>query len=114
MRVIYKICDAVIWEDARKKGLFAGAGIDLEDGFIHFSTASQVAETARRHFRNRPGLVLVAVATDGLDIIWEPSRGGDRFPHLYTVLPVASAISVTPLTCDDDGVPVPDGGYPDA
>jgi uncharacterized protein (DUF952 family) len=114
MRVIYKICDAVIWEDARKKGLFAGAGIDLEDGFIHFSTASQVAETARRHFRNRSGLVLVAVATDGLDIIWEPSRGGDRFPHLYTVLPVASAISVTPLTCDDDGVPVPDGGYPDA
>jgi uncharacterized protein (DUF952 family) len=114
MRVIYKICDAVIWEDARKKGLFAGAGIDLEDGFIHFSTVSQVAETARRHFRNRSGLVLVAVATDGLDIIWEPSRGGDRFPHLYTVLPVASAISVTPLTCDDDGVPVPDGGYPDA
>jgi uncharacterized protein (DUF952 family) len=55
----------------------------------------------------------VAIETDGLDIIWEPSRGGDLFPHLYTDMPVSSAISVTPLTCDADGVPMPDGGYPD-
>ena len=111
MSIVYKICDTAIWDAARTKGAFSGAGIDLEDGFIHFSTASQVEETARRHFRNRSGLVLVAVDTDGLDIAWEPSRGGDLFPHLYGDLPVASAISVRPLVCDDEGVPTPDGGY---
>ena len=113
MSIIYKICDAAIWEEARETGVFAGAGIDLADGFIHFSTASQVAETAQRHFRHQTNLVLVAIETDGLDIIWEPSRGGDLFPHLYTDMPVSSAISVTALTCDADGVPMPDGGYPD-
>ena len=94
------------------KGVFAGAGIDLEDGYIHFSTAAQVAETARQHFRDQASLVLVAVETDGLDVVWEPSRGGDLFPHLYTDLPVSSAVSVTMLTCDEQGVPVPEGGYP--
>ena len=113
MSIIYKICDAAIWDTAETKGAFAGAGIDLEDGFIHFSTASQVAETARRHFRNRPGLVLVAVETEALDIVWEPSRGGELFPHLYSDLPIASAISVVALVCDEDGVPTPAGGYRD-
>jgi uncharacterized protein (DUF952 family) len=112
MSMIYKICDAAIWEKAMGKGVFAGAGIDLEDGYIHFSTAAQVAETARRHFRDQASLVLVAVETDGLDVVWEPSRGGDLFPHLYTDLPVSSAVSVTMLTCDEQGVPVPEGGYP--
>ena len=59
MSIIYKICDAAIWEKAMGKGVFAGAGIDLEDGYIHFSTAAQVAETARRHFRDQASLVLV-------------------------------------------------------
>ena len=113
MSIIYKICDVAIWKAAEESRVFSGAGIDLEDGFIHFSTASQVEETARRHFRNRSGLVLVAVATDGLDIAWEPSRGGELVPHLHSDLPVASAISVTPLICDADGVPTPEGGYRD-
>ena len=112
MSIIYKICDAAIWEKACKKGVFAGAGIDLADGFIHFSTAAQVAETAQRHFRDQTNLVLVAVETDGLDVVWEPSRGGDLFPHLYTDLPVTSAVSVTMLICDADGVPMPEDGYP--
>lgn len=112
MSLIYKICDTAIWKDAVTEGRFRGAGIDLEDGYIHFSTASQVEETAQRHYRNRPDLVMVAVETDGLDIVWESSRGGDLFPHLYADLPVASAVSVVPLTCDENGVPRPDGGYP--
>ncbi len=112
MSIIYKICDAAIWEKAMGKGVFAGAGIDLEDGYIHFSTAAQVAETARRHFRDQTSLVLVAVETEGLAVVWEPSRGGDLFPHLYAELPVTSAASVTMLTCDEQGVPVPEGGYP--
>lgn len=112
MSIVYKICDAALWDEAVATGVFAGARIDLEDGFIHFSTAAQVAETARRHFRDRSGLVLVAIETDGLDMVWEPSRGGDLFPHLYASLPVTSAVSVTTLACDDDGVPQPEGGYP--
>ena len=114
MSIIYKICDTAIWDEAVAGGRFRGAGIDLDDGYIHFSTASQVEETAQRHFRNRPDLVLIAIETEGLDIMWEPSRGGDLFPHLYTDLPVASAVSVVPLICDDDGVPRPEGGYPAA
>ena len=110
--IIYKICDADIWEAATGSGVFSGAGIDLSDGYIHFSTAGQVEETARRHFRHRDNLVLVAVDTAGLDIMWEPSRGGDLFPHLYDDMPVASAVSVTALTCDDEGVPTPEGGFP--
>jgi uncharacterized protein (DUF952 family) len=111
MKLVYKICDSTLWDDAVAKGVFVGAGIDLEDGFIHFSTAAQVAETARRHFLNRTGLVLVAIETAGLDIVWEPSRGGDLFPHLYTDMPVGHAVSVMPLTCDDEGVPQPKGGF---
>ena len=111
MNIVYKICDTAIWDAALTAGAFSGAGIDLEDGFIHFSTTAQVEETARRHFQNRSDLVLVAVDTDGLNIVWEPSRGGDLFPHLYGDLPVAHAISVTRLVCDDAGVPVPEGGY---
>jgi len=111
MSLIYKICDAQLWNDAVAKGVFAGAGIDLEDGFIHFSTAAQVAETARRHFLHRTDLVLVAIDTTGLEIVWEPSRGGDLFPHLYSDMPASRAVSVMPLTCDEDGVPRPKGGY---
>ena len=114
MSIIYKICDSAVWKDAEAKGTFSGAGIDLEDGFIHFSTAAQVAETARRHFRNRTDLVLVAVETANLDIVWEPSRGGDLFPHLYADMPVTHAISVPTLTCDEDGVPRPTGDYPES
>ena len=113
MSLVYKICDAALWSDAVAKGVFAGAGIDLEDGFIHFSTVAQVAETARRHFLNRTDLVLVAIETEGLDIVWEPSRGGDLFPHLYTDMPVSNAVSVVTLSCDEHGVPCPEGGFPD-
>ncbi|MCE2517394.1 MAG: DUF952 domain-containing protein [Alphaproteobacteria bacterium] len=101
--IIYKICPEEIWRDAEAKGQFNGAGIDLADGFIHFSTADQVAETAFLHFNGVSGLVLVRVMTKGLDVVWEESRGGRLFPHLYSALPMAQVDSVLAMPLGDDG-----------
>ena len=109
---IYKICDASLWEDAERNGVFTGAGIDIEDGYIHLSTARQLAETARLHFHNRSGQVLVTVDADKLDIKWEPSRGGDLFPHLYQALSLDAVIDVRAMQLDDHGTPCPEGGFP--
>jgi uncharacterized protein (DUF952 family) len=103
---IYKICDEATWRAAERAGVFYGATIDLTDGFIHFSTAAQVAETAARHFAGIDGLLLIAVDADALGaaLKWEPSRGGDRFPHLYSPLPVAGPVRwVKPLPWGTDG-----------
>ena len=103
--VIYKICPAGLWREAEADGLFRGAPVDLADGYIHFSTAAQVRETAARHFAGQSDLVLVAVAVAALGpaLKWEPSRGGDLFPHLYGPLPVSAATSVVPLPLGADG-----------
>ena len=101
-RLIYKICSADLWHQAEKEGVFRGAEIDLTDGFIHFSTAGQVQETAEKHFAGQPGLVLVCVATNALDLVWEPSRGGALFPHLYGVLDLANVRWVRPLPLQSD------------
>ena len=103
--VIYKICDADEWRLAEEAGEFAGAAIDLTDGFIHFSSAAQVAETAAKHFSGRENLVLVTVKTEPLGdaLKWEPSRGGDLFPHLYNVLRMEAVSRVEPLDLDSQG-----------
>jgi uncharacterized protein (DUF952 family) len=105
MATIYKICEATLWAQAQHDGAFAGSAVDFADGYIHFSTADQVEATAARHFGGMQGLVLVAVETDRLGdaLKWEPSRGGDLFPHLYGTLPLAAARWVKPLHLDDDG-----------
>lgn len=105
MTIIYKICSAELWREAEAAGVFEGAAVDRADGFIHFSTAEHVMETARRHFAGQPGLVLVAIDADmlGAALRWEVSRGGALFPHLYGPLPVAAAIAVAPLPLDDAG-----------
>ena len=71
MTLIYKICESAMWREAERLGVFTGAEIDIQDGYIHFSTAAQVAETARKHFRDREDLVLVAIDSETLDIRWE-------------------------------------------
>ena len=114
MTLIYKICDSAMWQEAEQTGVFTGAEIDIQDGYIHFSTAAQITETARKHFHGREHLVLVAIDSDALDIKWEPSRGGDLFPHLYAGLPVDAAVGVIAMHCDADGLPVPEGGFPEA
>jgi uncharacterized protein (DUF952 family) len=86
--LIFKIFRRTEWNELATTGETAGAPVDLADGFIHFSTAAQVAETAAKHFAQESDLVLVAVEADrmGADLKWEPSRGGALFPHLYRSL----------------------------
>jgi uncharacterized protein (DUF952 family) len=102
MAAIYKICSASEWAEAERSGVFQGSEVDRRDGYIHFSTPEQVAETAARYFAGRDDLVLVAVDAERLGplLIWEPARGGVLFPHLYASLPVAAALWVKPLPID--------------
>lgn len=103
--VIYKIVPAALWQKARETGHFEGAPVDLTDGFIHFSTDRQARETAARYFAGQQGLLLVAVdaAALGEKLVFEPSRGGDLFPHLYAPLPLAAVLSEAPLPLGEDG-----------
>lgn len=86
--LIFKILRRSEWDAFRRAGRTEGAPVDLADGYIHFSTAEQVTETARKHFAQESDLVLVACETDrmGDALKWEPSRGGALFPHLYRAL----------------------------
>jgi uncharacterized protein (DUF952 family) len=103
--LVYKISPAAPWAAAEGAGVFTGAPVDLKDGFIHFSTAAQAKETAAKHFPGQVDLVLVAVdaAALGDNLIYEPSRGGDLFPHLYGPLPMSAVRSVVPLPLALDG-----------
>ena len=102
--LIYKIVSADQWREAEAAGRFEGSEVDRRDGFIHFSTAAQVRETALRHFAARHGLLLVAVETATVPIRWEPSRGGALFPHLYGQLPLAAVRWSRPLELGADGL----------
>lgn len=104
--VAYKLADRAEWEAARPAGVYAGSAVDRADGYIHLSTADQLAETARRHYRGRRDLVLAAVdLTDlGPALRWEASRGGALFPHLYGDLPMTAAREARALDVDDDGL----------
>ena len=97
--VVYKICSRADWDAAIAEGEYRGSEVDRRDGFIHFSTGAQVDETLRRHFAGQRDLVLVAVDTTtlGAGLRYEPSRGGQLFPHLYGALPVAAAREVIPI-----------------
>ena len=103
--MIYHMCPAETWAAAVERGQYAGCEDDRRDGFIHFSTAQQLAESARRHRAGQTGLVLVAVdpARLGERLRWEESRGGQLFPHLYGPLLPAEAASVDPLPLGPDG-----------
>ncbi|WP_249693520.1 DUF952 domain-containing protein [Stappia sp. WLB 29] len=92
MTLIYKISPGKDWQQAEARGRFSGAPVDLADGFIHFSAADQVRETAAKHFAGQDGLVLVAVEAEALGegLKWEPSRGGALFPHLYGELEMSA------------------------
>ena len=105
--VAYKLVDETEWAAALDRGVYLGSALDQADGYIHMSTAAQLAETARRHYAGRTGLVLVEVALEplGAALKWEPSRGGDLFPHLYAPLPTAAALEIRPLPLRPDGAP---------
>lgn len=99
---VYKIVSASEWQAADRAGLFAGSQVDIDDGFIHCSTAAQLRETAARHFAGVGDLLLIAVTTGALDLRWEPSRGDDLFPRLYQPLPLAAVRWVKPLPLGAD------------
>ena len=103
--IIYKISSEVLWREAERAGAFTGAPVDVADGFTHFSTAAQVAETAARHFAGATDLVLVAVeaAALGAALRYESSRGGALFPHLYGTLPLSVVRWVKPLPLGTNG-----------
>jgi uncharacterized protein (DUF952 family) len=107
-QMIFKIMSAAQWQEFARNGVFLGAPVDLADGFIHFSTALQVIETARKHFSGLSDLVLVAVARERIveGLIDEPSRGGDLFPHLYAPLSLEAVLWAQPLLMDSSGQPV--------
>ena len=105
MRRIYKICPASAWREAERQGVYRGSADDARDGFIHFSHASQVAETARKHFFGQTGLFLIAVDADALGeaLRWEPSRNDELFPHLYGELDLGAVIGVLDMHARSDG-----------
>ena len=108
MTRIYKLLTRPEWLAASDAGVFTGSPVDLADGFIHFSTAAQAPETGRKYFSGVEGLVAVAFEAETLGdgLKWEPSRGGDLFPHLYGPLPTALAVEAMPVELDEQGVPV--------
>lgn len=105
MHIIYKICSETLWHQAEKVNSFTGAPIDIQDGYLHFSTAKQVQETADKHFAGQTNLLLIAIDADKLGpaLRYEPSRGGDLFPHLYAPLALSAVLWVKPLPLGPDG-----------
>ncbi len=103
---IYHLCRREEWQAGLANGVYPGSSQDAADGFIHFSTGRQVVESARRHRAGQAGLVLLAVDAAGLGeaLRWEPSRGGQLFPHLYGGLPVAAVRTVHELPLNEAGL----------
>lgn len=102
---IYKIATRADWDSAVAAGTLTGTPVDLADGYIHFSTAAQLAETLEKHYHGQSGLVLATIDPDRLPVplTWEPSRGGALFPHLYAPLPLSAVTAHRPLDARDDG-----------
>jgi uncharacterized protein (DUF952 family) len=115
-RSIYTLVRGADWREAERAGHYAGSADDARDGFLHFSTPSQVRESAQKHRRGEPDLWLVEAdsALLGDALKWEPASGGKRpglFPHLYGVLPISAVLSATQLRLRDDGTHAFPGGF---
>lgn len=103
--LIFHLAHATAWQAAQAGQLYAGTDADRADGFIHFSTAAQVAASAAKHRPGARDLLLVGVDPLALgdDLRWEPARGGDLFPHLYAPLPLSAVRLVVALPLGADG-----------
>jgi uncharacterized protein (DUF952 family) len=105
LRTIYKICDAPAWCAAERAGVYRGSADDSRDGFIHFSTAAQLDGTLAKHYAGKIDLKLIAVDAEALGegLRWEPSRGGELFPHLYGELALSAVTGVHDILTRPDG-----------
>ncbi len=105
MTLVYKVASTAEWEEAGRAGVFLGAPIDKRDGYIHLSTAAQVEKTVSLYFADRDDLVLAALEAErfGAALKWEPSRGGDLFPHLYATLPLDQVAWARPFSSREPG-----------
>ncbi|HEY4200915.1 MAG TPA: DUF952 domain-containing protein [Devosiaceae bacterium] len=104
-QLVYKVATRAAYRDAVKTGTYQGAPIDIQDGFIHFSTAGQLPETLSKHFAGQQELVLAAVPTEALGpaLRWEVSRGGALFPHLYAPLSLSLVKWTAEIAVAPDG-----------
>lgn len=102
----YKVLTGLQMAELEEAGVFKGAPVDLADGYIHLSTAAQLTETVDKHFAGQDDLHVVAVDLEALGgaVKWEPSRGGQLFPHIYGALPLSAAVAYSPLQRDTDGM----------
>ncbi len=103
--VAYKVLTAEQMQVLEHQGSFTGAPIDLADGYIHLSTHAQLTETVDKHFAGQANLWIASVDLEALEDVvkWEPSRGGQLFPHLYAPLPLSAVLAYGELTRDDAG-----------
>jgi uncharacterized protein (DUF952 family) len=106
--LIFKLFRNQEWRTAKSAGVFAGSSDDLRDGFLHFSTASQVRTTYDRYFSHEHNPILAAVDARALGeaLKWEISRGGETFPHLYRALNVSEVHSACEIARDTNGRPI--------
>lgn len=103
--VAYKILSAADWRLLLAEGHYEGSAVDLADGYIHMSTKDQLEQTAAKHYAGLNDLMLVEVALPSLGdtLVWEPSRGGALFPHIYGPLPASACVKATPMAVTQDG-----------
>jgi uncharacterized protein (DUF952 family) len=108
-RVAYKVLTGEQLAEWRSAGVFKGAPVDLADGYVHLSSADQLTETVRKHFAGQEGLWVCTIDIEALGdaVKWEPSRGGQLFPHVYAPLPLSSALAIEPLEWVGDEVRLP-------
>ncbi len=113
-KLIYHCCPVEAWDEGQAQGAYTGSADDRRDGFIHFSTFAQVRTSTAIHRAGQTGLVLLVVAAEKLGpaLKWEPSRGGQLFPHLYSSLPLDAVIQAIDLPLGADGLHQFPDGYP--
>jgi len=103
--VAYKVLTGDQMTVLERDGVFTGAPIDLQDGYIHLSTHAQLTETVDKHFAGQTGLWVAAIDLEAMGdaVKWEESRGGQLFPHIYAALPLSAVLSYGELTRDESG-----------
>ena len=103
MSKVFKVCEKEEWEKVKNQDFFKGSNRDHRDGFIHLSTSEQLKGTLEKYFKSKTQLYLLEVNPDNLELLWEVSRNGQLFPHLYQPLPLNSVMRVYKISMDTEG-----------